>query len=278
MAQREFEQGIHTDLAEEVTYARYLQLDTLLSAQKPRSSPEHHDELLFIVIHQTAELWFKLMIHELEAALAAVRDDRLSPCFKVLARVKQIMGQLTSQWGVLETLTPSEYLEFRHVLGRGSGFQSVQYRLVEFMLGNKDAQLLALHRHAPADHARLEHALNSPSLYDEFLRYLARHGYAVPADIIDRDFTRPHEADDRVVEVFRTIYADTKNNWQAYEMAEKLVDLDEQFALWRHRHLKVVERVIGFKRGTGGSSGAPFLRQVLFTQFFPELWQVRTVL
>lgn len=278
MAQREFEQGIHTDLAEEVTYARYLQLDTLLSAQKPRSSPEHHDELLFIVIHQTAELWFKLMIHELGAASEAVRRDELSPCFKVLARVKQIMGQLTSQWGVLETLTPSEYLQFRHVLGRGSGFQSVQYRLVEFMLGNKDAQLLALHRHASADHARLEHALKSPSLYDEFLRYLARQGYPVPAEVLERDLTRPHEPDERLVEVFASIYRDTATHWQAYEMAEKLIDIDEQFALWRHRHVKVVERVIGFKTGTGGSSGAPFLRKVLFTQFFPELWQVRTVL
>ena len=278
MAQREFEQGIHTDLAEEVTYARYLQLDTLLSAQKPRSSPEHHDELLFIVIHQTAELWFKLMIHELGAASEAVRRDELSPCFKVLARVKQIMGQLTSQWGVLETLTPSEYLQFRHVLGRGSGFQSVQYRLVEFMLGNKDAQLLALHRHASADHARLEHALKSPSLYDEFLRYLARKGYPVPAEVLERDLTRPHEPDERLVEVFASIYRDTATHWQAYEMAEKLIDIDEQFALWRHRHVKVVERVIGFKTGTGGSSGAPFLRKVLFTQFFPELWQVRTVL
>lgn len=278
MAKREFESDIHTDLAEELTYARYLQLETLLDAQKPRSSPEHHDELLFIVIHQTAELWFKLMIHELGAAIEAVQRDRLSPCFKVLARVKQIMGQLTSQWGVLETLTPSEYLEFRSVLGRGSGFQSVQYRLVEFMLGNKDEQMLALHAHAPEDHSRLEHALASPSLYDEFLRYLSRQGYAVPAAVLERDLTKPHEADDGLVELFATIYRDRAQHWAAYEMAEKLIDIDQQFALWRHRHVKVVERVIGFKTGTGGSSGAPFLRKVLFTQFFPELWQVRTVL
>ncbi|MFG0325907.1 MAG: tryptophan 2,3-dioxygenase [Phycisphaerales bacterium JB037] len=278
MATREFEEGIHTDLEGRLTYAGYLRLDKILDAQQPLSDPPHHDEMLFIIQHQTTELWLKLMLHELEAARAFIRDDQIEPCFKILARVKHIQAQLTSQWSVLATLTPSEYLQFRHVLGPASGFQSVQYRLVEFVLGNKDEQMLRVHRHDADAAERLDKALREPSLYDEFLRYLARRGHDIPRDILERDVTKPYEPDERIVEVFRRVYQHTGEHWDAYEMAEKLVDVDEQFSLWRFRHMKVVERVIGGKRGTGGSSGVPFLRQLVFHVFFPELWQVRTAL
>jgi tryptophan 2,3-dioxygenase len=276
MASRELEPGIITDLAGRMTYSGYLQLEALLGAQKPLSSPAHHDELLFIIQHQTTELWFKLVIHELQAAMASIARGELEPCFKILARVKNIQAQLVSQWSVLSTLTPSEYMEFRHVLGPASGFQSTQYRMVEFLLGNKDRAMLALHRHDPAGSAALEAALNAPSIYDEFLRYLARRGFPVPREVLERDVTVPHENHPGVVAVFKTIYENPEKHWDAYEMAEKLVDVDEQFGLWRFRHVKVVERIIGFKRGTGGSSGVPFLRRLIEHVFFPELWNVRT--
>jgi len=278
MGKREFEPGIVTDLGDRMTYAGYLQLDRLLSAQKPLSEPAHHDELLFIIQHQTTELWFKLVVHELEAALALIRRDELESCFKILARVKNIQAQLYNQWSVLATLTPSEYVQFRHVLGPSSGFQSVQYRLVEYLLGGKDRQMLGMHRHRPEDHTRLEAALRAPSLYDEFLRYLARHGHAVPSEVLDRDVSEPHESHPGVTAVFKSIYEHPEKHWDAYEMCEKLVDVDEQFALWRFRHVKVVERIIGYKKGTGGSSGVPFLRKLVELNFFPELWDVRTEL
>lgn len=276
MAQRELEPGIVTDLTGRMTYAGYLQLDRLLSAQVPLSEPAHHDELLFIIQHQTTELWFKLVIHELRAAMALIARNELEGCFKILSRVKNIQAQLFSQWSVLATLTPSEYMEFRHVLGPASGFQSVQYRMVEFLLGNKDRAMLAVHTHDPGAHAALGAALAAPSLYDEFLRYLARRGFAVPRDVLERDVSLPHENHPGVVAVFKVIYQNPEEHWDAYEMAEKLVDIDEQFALWRFRHVKVVERIIGFKRGTGGSSGVPFLRKLVELVFFPELWSVRT--
>lgn len=278
MSQREFEPGIETDLADRMTYTGYLCLDTLLSAQKPLSNPAHHDELLFIIQHQTTELWFKLVIHELRAAMACVARDDLEPCFKILARVKNVQAQLYGQWAVLATLTPTEYVQFRHVLGPASGFQSKQYRMVEFLLGAKDRRMLELHRHRPGDLAELEAALAAPSLYDEFLRHLSRRGMAIPREVVERDVTQPHEAHPGVVEVFREIYESPDACWDAYEMCEKLVDVDEQFALWRFRHVKVVERVIGYKRGTGGSSGVPFLRRLIELNFFPELWSVRTEL
>jgi tryptophan 2,3-dioxygenase len=278
MEPRKLESSIHTDLAGKMTYGRYLGLEQLLSCQHPLSSPAHHDELLFIIQHQTTELWFKLMIHELTAAVEAVRRDQLEPCFKVLARVKQIQGVLATQWGVLTTLTPSEYMEFRGVLGPSSGFQSAQYRLVEFMLGNKDRAMLDMHRHDAEAFTRLEQAFHAPSLYDEFLRFLARRGHDIPRDVLDRDVTTPHESHPGVVAAFTAIYQKPKVHWDAYEMAEKLVDVDEQFGIWRFRHVKVVERIIGFKRGTGGSSGVPFLRKLVEHVFFPELWQVRTEL
>jgi tryptophan 2,3-dioxygenase len=263
-----------TGLAEESSYGGYLQLGALLAAQRPRSA--HHDEMLFIIQHQTAELWMKLMIHELTAAIAHVQAGRLAPCFKILARVKQIQRQLFEQWGVLETLTPSEYALFRDVLGPASGLQSFQFRAIEFLLGNKQAPLLQLQRHDPPAHAYLDRLLKSPSLYDEFLRYLARKGMPVPAERVERDWSQPYQRHPGVTAVFKKVYEDTEQNWAEYDMCEKLVDVEENFLLWRFRHVKTVERIIGFKKGTGGTAGVPFLRRTLELSLFPELIDVRT--
>jgi tryptophan 2,3-dioxygenase len=265
-----------TDFAHRMTYEGYLQLDQLLSSQKPLSQPVHHDEMLFIIQHQTTELWFKLLLHELRAAIRYVQADDLEPSFKILARVKHIQAQLVSQWGVLETLTPTEYSQFRHVLGPASGFQSPQYRLVEFILGNKDVRMLEVHRQNPAVYEELSAALRAPSLYDEFLRHLARRGLPVPKDVLERDVTQPPPRSDGLRAVFRRIYEEPTRSWDAYEMAEKLVDVDEQFALWRFRHMKVVERIIGHKRGTGGTAGFDYLKHLIDLTFFPDLWDVRT--
>jgi tryptophan 2,3-dioxygenase len=268
------ERGIITELGAQSSYGGYLALDVLLSAQRPRS--QHHDEMLFIVQHQTSELWMKLMIHELAAAIAHVQADNLAPCFKILARVKQIQRQLFEQWAVLETLTPSEYLEFRDVLGPASGLQSFQFRAIEFLLGNKNPKRLDVYKHDENIHKNLEQLLRSPSLYDEFLRYLARRGMPVPAERVERDWSQPYERHPGVTSVFRMIYENTADHWAEYDMCEKLVDVEENFQLWRFRHVKTVERVIGFKRGTGGSAGVAFLRQTLETPLFPELIDVRT--
>jgi tryptophan 2,3-dioxygenase len=274
---REFESSIHTDeLGKRGNYPDYLRLDILLSAQQPRSNPPHHDEMLFIIQHQTSELWMKLMIHELQEVAAWIRRDNLSPSFKILARVAAIQTQLFDQWGVLETLTPSEYVQFRGALGTASGIQSAQYRGIEFLLGNKDRRMLGPHKHAPELHAWLQGLLEAPSVYDEFLRYLARRGAPVPAECLERDFTQPYESVPALVDVFRTIYEDTDTYWDEYEMCEKLIDVEERFQLWRFRHVMTVQRIIGFKTGTGGSSGVGFLRAALDTTFFPELWDVRT--
>ena len=278
MNRREFEKTIHVDLAGRTTYAGYLQLDRLLSAQQLRSNPPHHDEMLFIIQHQTSELWMKLMIHELEAVLRNVRADQLEPSFKILSRVGHIQRMLFEQWSVLETLTPTEYLQFRGVLEQASGLQSHQYRAIEFLLGNKDAQLLGPHRHDPQVYHWLQSLLLRPSLYDEFLRYLHRRGHPVPAQVVERDWSQPYEKHPKVVRVFRRIYEDTDRYWDEYEMCEKLVDVEERFQLWRFRHMKTVQRIIGFKQGTGGSSGVNFLRKALELTFFPELWDVRTEL
>ena len=261
-----------------MTYTEYLQLSVLLGAQRTLSSPPHHDEMLFIIQHQTSELWLKLIVHELRAALDAVARDDLEPAFKILARVKHIQANLFQQWSTLETLTPTEYTQFRSTLGTSSGFQSVQYRLVEFMLGNKDRDMVGYHRQDPAAQADLEAALAAPSLYDAYLHHLARAGLPVPEHVLTRDLSTRHVADPGVLAVFKTIYQDPHRWWAAYNMAEKLVDVEENLSLWRFRHMKVVQRVIGFKRGTGGSSGVPFLRQMIDHVFFPELWQVRTEL
>jgi tryptophan 2,3-dioxygenase len=271
---RPLEAGVTTDLAGRQTYSGYLQLDTLLAAQQPLS--DHHDEMLFIVAHHVTELWLKLMVHELRSAIALLASDDLSPALKRLARIKHIERQLFEQWGVLETLTPVEYVQFRGVLGDASGFQSPQYRTVEFLLGNKTPAMVAVFRHDPVAHAQLKADLDAPSLWDEFLRLLARRGLPVPADRVERDWTQPYTPHAGVVEVLRQVYADTTRYWDVYETAEELVDLEESFQLWRFRHLKTVERVIGHKRGTGGSSGVGFLRRALDLTFFPELITVRT--
>jgi len=266
--------GYITELAADSSYGGYLELARLLSAQRPRSS--HHDEMLFIIQHQTSELWMKLMLHELAAAIEHVKADRLAPCFKILARVKQVQRQLFEQWAVLETLTPSEYALFRNVLGPASGLQSHQFRAIEFMLGNKNARLLDLQRHDEPTFLYLRTLLESPSLYDEFLRYLARRGMPVPAERVERDWTAPYQGHPGVTAVFKTIYENTERYWAEYDMCEKLVDVEENFVLWRFRHVKTVERVIGFKKGTGGTAGVPFLRKTLEVSLFPELIDVRT--
>jgi tryptophan 2,3-dioxygenase len=232
--------------------------------------------MLFIIQHQTSELWMKLMIHELSAAIEHVRSDLLAPCFKILARVKQIQRQLFEQWAVLETLTPSEYALFRNVLGPASGLQSHQFRAIEFLLGNKNARLVDLHKHDPETEAVLRGLLLAPSLYDEFLRYLARRGMAVPPERAERDWSQPYQRHPGVVQVFKTIYENTERYWAEYDMCEKLVDVEENFLLWRFRHVKTVERIIGFKKGTGGTAGVPFLRRTLELSLFPELIDVRT--
>jgi tryptophan 2,3-dioxygenase len=273
---RELEQGIQTDLRGRLTYSGYLCLDQVLSAQKPLSKPLHHDEMLFIIQHQTSELWIKLMLHELEAAIRHIQHDQLEPCFKILARVKQIQMQLFNQWSVLETLTPSEYSEFRDLLGSASGFQSVQYRALEFMLGNKSAEIMKVYEYDPMAHAYLESLLRRPSLYDEFLCYLSRRGLPVPKEKVERDWSDAYERHPGVIAVFKTVYENTKQWWDAYEMCEKLMDVEEYFQLWRFRHMKTVERIIGHKKGTGGSSGVGFLKKALELTFFPELIDVRT--
>jgi tryptophan 2,3-dioxygenase len=274
--QRELEGSIHVDLKRQETYGGYLQLDKILDAQAPRS--QQHDELLFIIQHQTSELWMKLMLHELDRARAHVQADELEPCFKIFSRVAHIQRMLFEQWAVLETMTPSEYLTFRDALGRSSGFQSYQYRGIEFMLGNKDANLLLPHRDDAVVHAWLAARLAQPSLYDEFLRLLKRRGYAIPQASVERDFTRPYVKSAEVMRVFKDVYEAPALHWEAYEMAEKLVDVEERFQLWRFRHMKTVHRIIGHKQGTGGSSGVTFLQRALELTFFPELWDVRTEL
>ena len=273
---RPIESGIVRDFKVNLSYGRYLHLDEILNAQRPVSVPEHHDELLFILQHQTSELWLKLILHELRTVQRQLADDQLRPALKGLARVKHIQRTLTEQWSVLATLTPSEYAEFRSFLGTSSGFQSYQYRAVEFRLGNKDRRMLSIFDDDPAARELLVEALEAPSVYDEFLRYLARHGHDVPAGSLRRDVTEPYRFNEDLLPVFLRIYAEPEVHWGAYETCEELVDLEENFQLWRFRHLKTVERTIGVQRGTGGSSGVSFLRAALDVTFFPELYAVRT--
>lgn len=270
------EAGIHRDFSKDMTYADYLRLETLLSAQQPLSSPVHHDEMLFIIQHHVSELWMKLVIHELTEAIGGIAGDQLETASKVLARVKLIQQQLFNMWGVLETLTPSEYAEFRGVLGHASGFQSVQYRKIELLMGNKDGPALEVHKHAPGVYEELQTLLRTPSIYDEFLRLMARRGLPVPKADAERDWSQPHVESPGVIAALKMVYEDPEKWWDVYELAEKLVDVEQQFQLWRFRHLKTVHRIIGLKRGTGGSSGVAFLRKMLDHVFFPELWDVRT--
>jgi tryptophan 2,3-dioxygenase len=274
--QSRIEPGMQTDFKERMDYGSYLGLDLLLAAQKPLSDAP--DELLFITIHQVQELWLKLATHELDGAIAAIRADELQPAFKSLARVSRIQAQLVTAWDVLSTMTPSDYLAFRDALGQSSGFQSYQYRALEFRLGAKDPRMAAMHKHHPEHHAHLQELLNAPSLYDEALRLLARRGLTVPADCVERDWSQPHVANEAVKAVWLSIYRDTHRYFDLYELAEELVDVEDQFQQWRFRHMKTVERIIGFKPGTGGSSGVKFLKTALERSFFPELWQLRSEL
>ena len=273
---RPIEPEVQRDFSRSMSYGDYLALDQLLSAQHPRSEPPQHDELLFIVQHQTSELWLKLLLHELRSARSLLTTDDLAPALKRLARVKRIQEVLIEQWGVLATLTPSEYAQIRPFLATSSGFQSWQYRAVEFLLGNKNVEMVRVFDHDAATHDLLDTLLREPSLYDEFLRYLARRGYAVPPALLDRDWTLPHTLDAQLVHVFGEVYAAPAEHWGVYETCEELVDLEDNMQLWRFRHLKVVERTIGHKRGTGGSSGVDFLRRALDLTFFPELYAVRS--
>jgi tryptophan 2,3-dioxygenase len=275
---RELEAGIERDLAGRMTYASYLRLDTLLSAQRPVSDPAYHDETLFIVQHQVAELWLKLMIHELRAAIADLDADHADQAQKKLARVKRIQDQLFNQWAVLETMTPHEYLKFRDVLGPSSGFQSSQYRTVEFLLGNKHVEMLDVFAHDPATQEGLRATLDAPSLYDAVLHWLARRGHAVPVDILERDVRAGWLRHESLLPVFQRIYETPEKFWPEYELCETLVDVEENFQMWRFRHMKAVERIIGYRPGTGGSSGVVFLKKALDLTFFPELLEVRTVL
>ena len=268
--------GAHTDFSGRMSYGDYLCLGRLLDSQRPIS--DSHDEMLFIIIHQATELWMKLAIHELRAAVARISADDLPPCFKMLARVSRIQSQLIQGWDVLSTLTPAEYLTFRDKLGQASGFQSHQYRLIEFLLGNKKRSMLEPHAHTPAAHSELTRQMQSPSIYDEAIRLLARRGFAVDADCIERDWTRPYRTNDSVRAAWQSVYADTKRHWELYELAEELIDLEDCFQQWRFRHMTTVERIIGHKRGTGGTAGVEYLKRALDIRFFPELWELRTQL
>jgi tryptophan 2,3-dioxygenase len=260
--------------AQEMNYGDYLQLDTILQAQKPRS-PDHN-EMLFIVQHQTSELWMKLMLHELGAAIGCIARDELPPAFKMLARVSRILEQLVHAWDVLATMTPPEYSAIRPYLASSSGFQSWQYRCIEFALGNKNAAMLRPHEHRPERLAQVRAAYEAPSLYDEALRLLARRGLPVPASHLERDWTQPYTASREVEQAWLTVYRAPQQHWDLYELGEELTDLEDAFRLWRFRHVTTVERVIGFKRGTGGTGGVPYLRKMLDVVLFPEIWQLRT--
>ncbi|HXD40510.1 MAG TPA: tryptophan 2,3-dioxygenase [Ramlibacter sp.] len=262
------------DFSQSMSYADYLQLDAILSAQK-LLSPDHN-EMLFIIQHQTSELWMKLMLHELRAAIANVAGDHLGSAFKMLARVSRIMEQLVHAWDVLSTMTPPEYSAIRPYLGAASGFQSAQYRCIEFALGNKNAAMLKPHAHRPELLAQVQAAYESPSLYDESLRLLARRGLAIPPTHTQRDWTQPYVENAEVEQAWLVVYRDPDHHWDLYQLGEELTDLEDAFRLWRFRHVTTVERIIGFKRGTGGTGGVSYLRKMLDVVLFPEIWKLRT--
>ncbi|MDP1896142.1 MAG: tryptophan 2,3-dioxygenase [Hydrogenophaga sp.] len=268
------EEKAQLDFSERMSYGDYLQLDAILGAQKPLSPA--HDELLFIVQHQTSELWMKLMLHELHAAVRNIATDEMNAAFKQLARVSKIMEQLVHAWDVLATMTPPEYSALRPYLAQSSGFQSHQYRCIEFAMGNKNAAMLKPHAHRPELLAVVQAAFEAPSLYDEALRLLARRGLAVPASHTERDWTQPYEANDAVQKAWLQVYRNPKEHWDLYQLGEELTDLEDAFRLWRFRHVTTVERVIGFKRGTGGTGGVSYLRKMLDVVLFPEIWRLRT--
>jgi tryptophan 2,3-dioxygenase len=263
-------------MAKDVTYSSYLDLGRILTAQHPVSGA--HDEMLFIVVHQASELWLKLCLHELTAARSLIAADDLRPAFKMLARVARAQGQLITSWDVLSTMTPHDYSQVRPHLGGSSGFQSAQYRLMEFMLGGRDPDMVTMHEAVSEVAAELRAELERPSLYDEVLRLLARRGFAIPAEVLERGLERPHDSNPEITEAWAQVYRAPDEYWDLYELAEKLVDLEYHFQRWRFGHLKTVERIIGFKRGTGGTAGVPYLESVLKKEFFPELLAVRTAI
>jgi len=269
-------EAVHWDLGASQSYGDYLQLTQLLSAQRPMSA--EHDELMFIVVHQVSELWIRLFLHELQLVQSCVVKDNLDPTFKALQRISKVQAQLFGVWEVLATMTPADYTAFRNSLGRSSGFQSLQYRLLEFHLGNKNADMVRVHQRDVADYEQLNRALHAPSLYDEVLRLLSRRGYGIPSELLDRDFSEPYVASKAVTGAWLGVYHNAEKDWDLYELAEALVDLDHRFQLWRFQHMKTVERIIGYKPGTGGTGGVSYLAKALELRFFPELWQARTSL
>jgi tryptophan 2,3-dioxygenase len=270
------EEGAQMNFDGRMSYSDYLGIDTLLAAQKPLT--QTHDELLFIIQHQTSELWMHLILHELQTARKAIIDDEFSMAFKMLSRVAKIFEQLNNAWDVLRTMTPSEYTAFRDDLGQSSGFQSWQYRLIEYALGNRNAAMLNPHKHKSETIAKLKAELAVPSLYDEAIAALARNGFEISKDCLTRDKSQKHGFDETVQDAWKTVYQAPEKHWQFYELAEKLVDLEDYFRRWRFNHVTTVERVIGFKRGTGGTGGVSYLKRMLEVELFPELWRVRTVL
>jgi tryptophan 2,3-dioxygenase len=268
------DEPVHWDLGAGLSYGAYLRLDQILGAQRPLSY--EHDEMMFIIVHQTSELWMRLFLHELSGVLDCVRRDNLGPSFRMFERIARVQTQLTAIWDVLSTMTPADYSAFRNVLGRSSGFQSVQYRILEFTIGNKNAEVINVHRSDPESFAKLEQVLGAPSLYDEVLRLLSRRGYGVPENYLSRDFREAYQSNKQVAGAWLGVYHNAEKEWDLYELAECLINLDHQFQIWRFHHLKAVERIIGHKRGTGGTSGVPYLAKALELRFFPELWQVRT--
>lgn len=271
---RELEKSIHTDLKDRLTYGKYLHLDDVLNAQHCLS--DQHDEMLFIVIHQASELWLKLAGHEVEAAIRNIKDDDFRHAFKVIARVKLILMQLTQSWSILSTMTPVDYLKFRDELGPASGFQSYSYRKLEFLLGNKNSKLVEVHRHDPDVYEELNRVLAEPGLYDVVLRELSDAGFDIDDEVLERDFSLPYQTNDSVQAAWHTIYSDPEKYFELYELAEKLVDIEDAFQNWRFKHMYTVQRIIGNRQGTGGSSGVPFLKKAIETSFFPELFAVRT--
>lgn len=269
-------EDIHWDFKNAMSYGGYLGLETVLDAQKRLT--DEHDEMLFIIIHQVAELWMKLVIHETTAAIDNLRQDQIGPALKKFSRVSRIQEQLIQAWDVLSTMTPADYLAFRDRLGQSSGFQSYQYRTLEFTLGNKNPAMARVHKDNPQAHAMVTAALEAPSLWDETLRLLGRRGYAIPQDRLERDWTKSYTPSDAVETVWREIYQDSDTHWEAYELGEKLVDLEHRFQQWRFNHMKTVERIIGYRKGTGGTGGVSYLVKALDLRFFPEIWTVRTSL
>ncbi|MFC0272927.1 tryptophan 2,3-dioxygenase [Metabacillus herbersteinensis] len=272
----ESEKNIHTDFSNDMTYGEYLQLDKILSGQQRLS--DHHDEMLFIIIHQVSELWMKLILHEVNSAIVCIEQEELSTAFKRLARVSKTQSQIISAWDVLSTLTPSEYMEFRDSLGQASGFQSYQYRMIEFALGYKTPHVLKIYEKDAGLHSELKKAFIAPGLYDVSIKALVKAGFPINPAVVDRDYSKPYVEDESVHEAWLAVYKNVDQYWDLYELAEKLVDIEDWLQQWRFRHMKTVERIIGFKSGTGGSSGVNYLRKVLDQRFFPELWDIRTEL